>query len=79
MEVDPNRAQTVLGSGIYIYLTRSEFCRLSPPSQKSPPHELKAGMEVLIGTIRFLAHERTTLTEEPISDRDDHDGLQDTK
>jgi hypothetical protein len=40
--------------------------RLSPPSQKSAPHELKAGMEILIGTIRFQAHERTTLTEETI-------------
>lgn len=40
--------------------------RLSPPSQKSAPHELRAGAEILIGSIRFQVHERTTLTEETI-------------
>lgn len=46
--------------------TNGCWFRLSPPSQKSAPHELRAGMEILIGSIRFQAHERTTLTEETI-------------
>jgi hypothetical protein len=29
---------------------------------------MKAGVEILVGTIRFQTHERTTLTEELIPD-----------
>jgi hypothetical protein len=48
--------------------------RLSPPSQKSAPHEMKAGVEILVGTIRFQTHERTTLTEEAIPDTEEGGG-----
>jgi hypothetical protein len=35
---------------------------------------MKAGVEILVGTIRFQTHERTTLTEEAIPDTEEGGG-----
>ena len=48
--------------------TNGTWYRLSPPQQKSAPHEVKPSMEILIGNVRFQASERMTVTEENIDD-----------
>lgn len=43
--------------------TNGTWYRLSGPYQESPPHPLKGGMEVLIGTVRFQISESMTIAE----------------
>mmetsp|Transcript_80366 Transcript_80366/g.157687 ORF Transcript_80366/g.157687 Transcript_80366/m.157687 type:complete len:583 (+) Transcript_80366:91-1839(+) len=43
--------------------TNGTWYRLSGPHQESPPHVLNAGVEVLIGTVRFVVRESMTISE----------------
>lgn len=47
--------------------TNGTWYRLSGPYQESPPHPLKGGMEVLIGTVRFQVSESMTIAEHNVS------------
>ena len=42
------------------------WVRLSGPHQESPPHILKEGTEVLIGTVRFIVKESMTISEHKV-------------
>ena len=45
------------------YSTNGTWYRLSGPHQESPFHEIKAGMEVLVGTVRFAISDSMTISE----------------
>jgi hypothetical protein len=49
--------------------TNGTWYRLSGPHQESPTHALVAGMEVLIGNIRFLCKEAMTIAERKLEDQ----------
>jgi hypothetical protein len=49
--------------------TNGTWYRLSGPHQESPTHVLVAGMEVLIGNIRFLCKEAMTIAERKLEDQ----------
>jgi hypothetical protein len=48
--------------------TNGTWFRLSGPHQESPPHQLLAGNEVLIGNIRFQVREAMTISERKVND-----------
>lgn len=42
---------------------------MSGPHQESPPHLLSAGLEVLIGSVRFQVRESMTISERKVDEK----------
>lgn len=65
IDFDPSDGHFYISDGVVPgrASTNGTWYRLSGPHQESPPHLLQAGMEVLIGNIRFLCKETMTIAE----------------
>lgn len=67
IEVDRDSGSFFISDGtISKASTNGTWYRISNPHETSAPHELKAGMEILIGNVRFGIKERMTITEKNI-------------
>ena len=53
--------------------TNGTWFRLSGPAQESAPFHLRAGDEVLFGTLRFQVSERMTISEQEVNEAGDQD------